>query len=216
MFNNILLEFEEILKYKFNNKSLLKNALEHPSFNIKSNFQNLEFLGDRVLGLIICEFLILNNKNFDIKKLANNFTHLVNQNCILKIAKNLTVEKYLKHEIQNVSNKVMVDTVEAIIGAVFLDSNYETCVKIINKLWENEFEIAKNMFEPKMLLQEIAQSYKSIPKYEMVEMSGSMHEPTYIMKVSVPNLGEALGVGNSKQSASKEAAMSLLKKIEKC
>ena len=203
-------ELEKTIDYKFNNKKLLKDAITHTSFGI-TDFQTLEFLGDRVLGLIVATLLIEDPKYKDIKKLANQFSVLVSANFLIQIAQKWAVDKFLKHSIENVSQKVFVDCVEAIIGAIYLDCGYEKTSQLLSILWQDV--VHKSFVEPKMWLQEFSQSKGiGVPSYEYREYveSGKI---IYEAIVDVKNFGKAFASGSSKHEASKNAAQKLMKKL---
>jgi ribonuclease-3 len=207
---------ETLLGYNFSNKKLLEDALTHTSYSFHTEFELLEFLGDRVLGLIVADLLLKQKFHTEVKTLARHFTHLVNQECLFKVAKKINLRKYLKHSIKNLSDKVLVDAMEALIGAIFLDSNFETIHKIVENLWLEFIQETKTVMEPKMALQEYAQSLQcALPVYSTIKSSGLQHELSFTMKVEVKKLGEGIGQGPTKQVASKNAAMDLLEKLKK-
>lgn len=204
-------ELEKKIKYKFINQSLLRDAITHKSHE-PSTFQNLEFLGDRVIALIVSSMLINNNKFIEIKELAQNFAMLVSAEFLIDIANNWNVKKYLKHKIENISNKVLVDCVEAIIGAVYIDCGYDKTYKIFHALWQQFLE--KKFKEPKMMLQEFAQKKglgTPIYQYEQCQENNII---TYEACVKIETIGVAYAKGKSKHEASKLAAKKLLEKVK--
>lgn len=203
-------DFEVILNYKFKNNLLKKHAFMHPSYG-KTDFEYLEFLGDRVLGLAVSE--ILYKQHFSsIKKLANTYSKLVSTDYLAKIAIKLELKQHLQCSIETISKKVLADIMEALIGAIYLDSNYETIYKIISDLCLDFEKI--DIIDPKMKLQELMQSQGlSIPVYNTISESGKDHIKIYEVEV-VTEKGKAVGYGNSKQAASKEAAIAMLKLLK--
>lgn len=199
---------ENLIGYTFKNKALLKQALTHPSHST-SNFQIFEFLGDRVFGMIIACSLFKNHKR--IKTMAMEFSNLVSTEALVKIANLWQINLYLKHDIENISNKVLADTVEAIIAAIYLDSDFETVYTIVQNVYKTYLKKLENKIEPKMYLQELSQSKMlGLPVYKVVNIEGEEHKKNYSIKVSVENLGSALGHGPSKHMASKMAASRLI------
>lgn len=216
-------KLEEKLNYKFNNQTLLKEAFMHPSYQNKDKifedtiqFEQLEFLGDRVLGLCIANLVTINGKNNTIKHSAQMHANLVSTNSLAKIGLELELDKYLIHSIQTISAKVLADTTESLFGAIFLDSNYATIYKIISKLFNKLLDI--KIQEPKMQLQEFAQSKRlDIPKYEVIHTEGNEHNKNYIVEVILIQndniFMKATGSGKSKHAASKQAAKHMLEKL---
>ncbi|WP_342261919.1 ribonuclease III family protein [Alphaproteobacteria bacterium endosymbiont of Tiliacea citrago] len=202
---------ENFIGYTFKKKNLLKQALTHPSFS-QSEFQMFEFLGDRILGFVISDILFKTSK--DIKSIANEFSNLVNTLALVKVANVWKISMFLKHDIEKLSNKVLADTVESIIAAIYLDSNFETIYNIIKNLYKNILKPLQEKKEPKMLLQEISQAHLlGLPEYKVLREEGMDHKKIYTIEVRVEKFGSAIGVGISKQEASKIAAQNLIQKI---
>ena len=134
---------EKIIKYKFSDNSLAEAALTHTSFkNLKNDnkFERLEFLGDRVLGLVISDLLYESYPDEDEGDLAKRFSVLVSGKTLSKICKDINIEKYIKVgpniSFENDSNSsILSDTMESLIGAIFLDSNYKNAKKFISEKW---------------------------------------------------------------------------------
>lgn len=207
---------EKNLGYKFLNDILLYSALCHPSSKNKQktehlNFEYLEFLGDRVLGLCVAQML---KKLEPIKEIARKHATLVSTQILAKIGHELEIEKHLQHEMQSVSKKVLADATEAIIGALFLDSNLAKAQEIIEKFWNPFLYTCKP--EPKMQLQEFAQKGGELPVYEVINMQGTDNEKIYTIAVKITidkKEFKGEGAGRSKQEASKNAAQNLLQQI---
>ena len=199
--------------YKFKNQELINSALTHPSAQKKQPkylFEHLEFLGDRVLGLSVASMLYAQNLK-SIKMLACKHARFVSGEFLAQIAEKWELKKLLKHEIESISQKVLADAVEAVIGAIYLDSNYETAAEIIEETWKQFINIKTT--EPKMELQELTQKKCITPTYETIDEAGYDHEKIYTVKVKAGNIGSATGKGRSKQAASKQAAINLLIKL---
>ena len=214
---NNLKNIEANIGYNFLNNNLLYSALTHPSLRKKNNveylnFEYLEFLGDRVIGLCITQML---EKSECIKEIAMKHATLVSTKIMAKIAKQWEIEKYLQHEIQNLSQKVLADTIEALIGAMFLDSNLSSVQKIITKFWMQFLDTCK--IDPKMQLQEFAQKHGNLPNYQTIkvtETDNNKKSYTINVKIIVNEAPiEKEGTGESKHEASKNAAHNLLKEI---
>lgn len=229
-------DIEQVLGYVFRNKDLKKSALTHPSAG-QTDFEMLEFLGDRLLGLAIAHTcyigktrrnveptqdqgkrrddagdLNINNIKNCLKLSGFKLAKLVSTQCLVVIAKQWHIEDHLKHKICELSPNVLADAVEALLGAVYLDAGYEAARNIVEKWW-NQFA-GMDIIEPKTRLQELAQSKKlGLPVYTTISTTGSGHVPLYKVSVRVIELGEALGEGCSKHVASKRAAIALLSKL---
>ena len=207
------------IKYTFNNISNLNEALTHSSYDKNAKIQNyerLEFLGDRVLGLIIASKLYMENINSSEGDLAKKLSYLVCKSTLKKVADRIELGRYIKY-----SNKIdsldgiKANALEALIGAIYLDSNLKKTSKVILYLWKNCFDnINLAEFDPKSRLQEWCLKYKKkLPEYKLVEKIGPDHQPRFKIKVLIDNFTYSLADGNSKQVAEINAAEKLLKKI---
>lgn len=202
---------EKLIGYTFKDKYLLTQALTHPSHSI-SDFQIFEFLGDRVLGVIIADILFKKIKN--IKIMALEYSNLVNTEALCLIAEYWKISQYLKKDIETLSKKVLADAVEAIIAAIYLDSDFKTIYKIIEKLSNSILKNLTKNIDPKMFLQELAQAkLLPLPEYITIGVEGKEHRKKYIVQVVIEELGSEIGEGSSKHKASKIAAQKLMNKI---
>jgi len=215
---------ENKIKYKFKDASLLEVALTHSSMQKRGNINNerLEFLGDRVLGLVIADILF---KQFPDEKeglLAKRHTALVQQDALLNIAEKIKIDDDIKvsaGEAKTGGKKkktIMADAMEALIGAIYTDGGYDSAYKFIENFWEEMLEEQENPPEDvKSFLQEWAQSRSlPLPQYTVVGKSGSDHSPEFEIEVFVETLGSAKAKANSKKMAEKLSAEKLLKKLE--
>ena len=211
-------KFENDLKIKFKNKSLIIEALTHKSANQKINNEKLEFLGDRVLGLI------LSRKLFDLyPKLAEGaldkkFASLVNGKTCCDIAWSIGIQNYIiignkKKKIIKADEKILSDCCEAIIGAIYIDRGFDTVRNYILKIWKKKIEASNvTILDPKTQLQEYSlKTYKKLPFYRLVSSSGPRHNPIYKIAVSIVGSKHFIGVGKSKQQAELDGAAKLLK-----
>ena len=207
------------IKYTFNNISNLNEALTHSSYDKNAKIQNyerLEFLGDRVLGLIIASKLYMENINSSEGDLAKKLSYLVCKSTLKKVADQIELGKYIKYSNKIDSlDSIKANALEALIGAIYLDSNLKKTSKVILYLWKNCFDnINLAEFDPKSRLQEWCLKYKKkLPEYKLVEKIGPDHQPKFKIKVLIDNLTYSLADGNSKQVAEINAAEKLLKKI---
>lgn len=207
------------IKYTFNNISNLNEALTHSSYDKNAKIQNyerLEFLGDRVLGLIIASKLYMENINSSEGDLAKKLSYLVCKSTLKKVADQIELGKYIKYSNKIDSlDSIKANALEALIGAIYLDSNLKKTSKVIIYLWKNCFDnINLAEFDPKSRLQEWCLKYKKkLPEYKLVEKIGPDHQPRFKIKVLIDNFTYSLADGNSKQVAEINAAEKLLKKI---
>jgi len=207
------------IKYTFNDISNLNEALTHSSYDKNAKIQNyerLEFLGDRVLGLIIASKLYMENINSSEGDLAKKLSYLVCKSTLKKVADQIELGRYIKYSNKIDSlDSIKANALEALIGAIYLDSNLKKTSKVIIYLWKNCFDnINLAEFDPKSRLQEWCLKYKKkLPEYKLVEKIGPDHQPRFKIKVLIDNFTYSLADGNSKQVAEINAAEKLLKKI---
>lgn len=213
-------KFEKRLNIKFKNEKLLIQSLTHKSSDPINSYEKLEFLGDRVLGLIISKKLleIYPNENEGIldKKLAS----LVNKKKCLEVGKSIFLEKYVlvgtsKSKVTRVEDKIISDSCEALIGAIYLDKGFNIVEKFILKLWKEHLKASIITFvDPKTKLQEYSlKKYKNLPVYKLIENSGPRHAPIFTVGVKLYNSKLIKGSGNSKKNAEQNAAFLLLKDL---
>ena len=211
-------KFEKDLKIKFKNKSLLMEALTHKSANQIINNEKLEFLGDRVLGLI------LSKKLFDLYPkltegiLDKKFASLVNRKTCCDVAWSIGIQNYIiignkKKKIIKADEKILSDCCEAIIGAIYIDRGFDIVRNYILKIWKKKIEASNvTILDPKTKLQEHSlKVFKKLPLYRLVSSSGPRHNPIYKIAVSIIGSKNFIGVGNSKQQAELDGAAKLLR-----
>mgnify|MGYP001188548168 CR=1 FL=1 len=215
---------EEIIKYNFQDKNLFFKSLIHTSASKEkiSSMERFEFLGDRVLGLIISEELFNRYRNLKEGELSKKYSFLVQRSTCAIIAKKINLDDFItlgKSENINkqIKKSILSNIMEALIGAIFLDSNYETTQKIVIRLWNEIFvslEKENNLLNPKSDLQEkILSMKKKLPVYNLISTQGKDHNPSFTISVSVDGFKPVKAVGNSKQDAEKKAAEKMLKII---
>ena len=219
MINN-LLNLEKKIRINFQNKKNLLKSLTHKSFDSTNNNEKLEFLGDRVLGLVISKKLLElypddTEGNLD-KKLAS----LVNKNRCCEIGKKINLDKFIitstsnKKE-NNIVDKIISDACEALIGAIYLDHGFIVVEKFINKLWKNHLQKSIELqIDAKTKLQEYSlKKYKSLPIYKLLSNTGPRHKPLFKIAVKIKNSKFINATGYSKKDAELKAANLFLKKI---
>tara|TARA_B100000963_G_scaffold160978_1_gene140055 strand:+ start:195 stop:860 length:666 start_codon:yes stop_codon:yes gene_type:complete len=213
---NNLANFQKTIGINFKNEKLLIKSFTHKSFNPIDNNEKLEFLGDRVLGLIISQNLLKffpNDKEGDLdKKLAS----LVNKNQCAKIAKNIKIQDYIliKNSKNNstVENKILSDCLESVIGCIYLDQGLDITEKFIMKNWRkylNKSLITER--DAKTKLQEYSlKLHKSLPIYKLIDNKGPRHKPLIKVSVKIKNSKNITATGFSKKEAEQKAAKKLL------
>ncbi len=215
---------EKKFKIKFINKNLLKNSLTHKSHDPKKNYEKLEFIGDRVLGLVIANKLLElypdEKEGIMDKKLAN----LVNKNKCYEIGKKLELHKYiLVGNIKNkdkkektIQSKIIADCCEAVIGAIYIDQGLKVARSFILNSWKNELKFSdKLIIDSKTRLQEYSlKKFKKLPKYKLLENSGPRHKPIFKVAVKISNTDFISSSGESKKIAEQNAAKLLLNKLK--
>ncbi len=210
---------EAKLGYKFSNINLLKQAVTHSSCtsSISENYERLEFLGDRVLGVAIASLLYRIFKNEPEGSLSQRHTALVCKETVAEVARRLEIDKFIhvaNEEIRENEN-VLCDVCEAVIGAIFMDSHCERAVEFVNEHWKELID--KNIAPPKdckTMLQEVSHaSGCGIPVYTVIGRSGSEHEPVFRISVKICGRDEEVGEGRNKKLAEQEAARKMLKKM---
>ena len=216
--NRSLKELENLLKYNFKNIRLLESALTHKSFNTNKNNEKLEFLGDRVLGLIIAKILL--DKYPDEKEgiIDKKFANLVNKRTCVNIAKKLNLKKFLylgaSHKnLERSADKIVADCLEAIVGAVYLDGGLNQSEKFILNLWKKFIlDSVITLIDSKTKLQEYSlKKYKKLPKYTFFKKTGPQHKPIFKTEVEIPLSKKIIGEGTSKKNAQQNAAAKLIK-----
>ena len=211
-------KFQKDLKIKFKKKSLLIEALTHKSANQKNNNEKLEFLGDRVIGLVLSEKLFDLYPNETEGVLDKRFAILVNRKTCCDIAWSISIQNYIitgnnKRRIDKTDEKILSDCCEAVIGAIYIDRGFDFVKNFILKIWRKEIDKSDvTILDSKTKLQEYSlKSYKKLPSYRLISATGPRHNPTYKISVSIIGSKQFVGVGNSKQQAEQDGAAKLLR-----
>ena len=218
--NSTIQKLEKLLKIKINNKALLLEALTHKSAEQKINNEKLEFLGDRVIGLILSKKLYDLYPNETEGILDKKFAKLVNKNTCAAIAWSNGFNFFIKmgNSKKNINKndlKILSDVCESIIGAIYIDRGFNYVKELVLRLWKNDID---NSFittlDPKTKLQEYSlKLFKKLPKYQLLSSKGPRHSPIFKVSVSIKKSKQFIGSGNSKKEAEQAAANNLLKDI---
>ena len=216
---NTLKELQKKIKIKFKNVSNLKKAITHKSFDSINNYEKLEFLGDRILGLIISKKLLEIYPDDQEGVLDKKLASLVNKNTCQEIGKILNLDKYIvtgnKKKNNKIENKIISDCVEALIGAVYYEKGFNVTEKFILDLWKNLIEESKvTVVDAKSKLQEYSlKKFKILPVYKLISYTGPKHKPEFKIAVRLKDSKFIEGFGNSKKKAEQNAANLYLKNL---
>ena len=209
-------ELEDRIKYTFNNRALLDEALTHRSFGTPNN-ERLEFLGDAVLNLVIGRYLFEQHRDLPEGELTRVRSVLVDQDGLTRISKDLDLGGYLQlgageHKTGG-SNRpsILSDAVEALFGAIYIDSGFDAVERVIKYLYSSYLEntdpreLSK---DPKTKLQEFLQGMRiGLPDYQVVDILGEAHDQEFVVECRVATFEVvARGNGRSRRSAEQEAA----------
>lgn len=214
-------EIEQILKYKFNDKNLLQEALRHSSFvnelgepQLRDN-ERLEFLGDAVLNLIVGHILMRRYPDLKEGDLSRSRANLVNESQLAKMARSFDLGLYVqlgKGEVQThgrEKNSILADTFEALMASIYLDGGFDAAYQIIEINFQpliDRLHTAANNHDYKSQLQEKVQvDHGSMPDYRIMREDGPDHDKTFWVALKVLNI-ETHGRGKSKKAAEQDAA----------
>ncbi len=207
--------FNLIRSIKGYEKSLQHDSIDKDKKKVDKQFQKFEFLGDRVLGLVISEYLIENFHKNSLDEISRRFIHLVNTNTLAKIFKYHDFNEIFKHQLDPKSNKnsVYADALESLIGFIYTEKGLEFAKNLILQLWKEELDTLPQK-DPKTFIQEYSQKKnKVIPTYNLVEESGIKHKPNFKVSLKINDL-YVEGEGVSKQKAEIVAAKKMIKLIQ--
>ena len=218
-----LAELENSIGYKFKNKKLLDEAITHKSINSDFNNERLEFLGDSVISLVVSEALHFEESSLDEGKLSIYRSRIVSRSSLSKAGLKIKLDKYLQagsalKNNQNLTETIIGNTLEALVGAIFLDSDFLKAKEITLSILDIDFSklLLEEQKDSKTLLQEFLQSLdEDLPEYVTTEkkQNGKIY---FVSKVTLPIhnvFGE--GQGKSKKLAEQEAASNVLIMLNK-
>ena len=214
-------ELERILDYNFKNKNLLHRALTHKSFSSNTNNEKLEFLGDRVLGLIISKELIAKYPEEKEGIIDKKYANLVNKKTCADIAKKINIKKFIylgsSHKnLERSADKILSDCLEALVGSIFLDGGLKSSEKFIFKFWRSYIDKSKiTLVDSKTKLQEYSlKKFKKLPTYTLLKTSGPHHKPIFKVTAKTPNSKMITATGSSKKEAQQNAAKKLIEDLK--
>ncbi len=213
--------FEKMLGHQPKDRSLFERALTHASLG-RDSYERLEFLGDRVLGLVIARTLYDLYPGEPEGKLSRRYNALVARETCAEVGReiglpaHIRLGKQAREDHASQSDNVVGDVVEALIGALLIDAGIEAAERFILQAWDPYLRgQGRAPVHPKSALQELAAAREcKPPEYELVSRTGAHHAPLFTVRVAVRGLGEATAEGGSKQDAETAAAESLLKQLQ--
>jgi ribonuclease-3 len=216
------INLEKKLKIKFIDQKLLIKSLTHKSYDSKNNNEKIEFLGDRVLGLIIAKKLLEIYPEEKEGILDKKFASLVNKRKCLEIAKKIELDKYIlvfnpKNKKIIIEDKVVADCLEALIGAIYLDKGINFIEKFILNLWSEHISASiVTLIDAKTKLQEYSlKVFKVLPIYKLISNTGPRHKPLFKVAVKLKDTKFFTALGTSKKDAEQNAASLCLESILK-
>lgn len=217
-----------LLDHQFADQSLIRRAVTHPSLvggrrdAARQSYQRLEFLGDRVLGLVVADMLLRSYPDDSEGDIAKRHAGLVRAETLAEVASRIGIGDYLRlstGEIESGGRRnpaILADACEAIIGALYVDAGLPKARGFIEKYWKDAVAaVIAPPREPKTALQEWAQARAlPLPEYRMVDRTGPAHNPLFVIEVTVRGHEPVTASASSKRVAEKEAALELLRRVE--
>jgi ribonuclease-3 len=225
-----LAKLESIINVRFNDRRILNTALTHRSFinetgsDVKDN-ERLEHLGDSVLGFIISEYLFKRFHEYQEGNLAKMKSVIVSDESLAVVSSDLNIGGFIlmgkgeEHSGGRERISILANTLESIIGAIYLDRGLKQSRKFILKHFKNKIEIVSNratLTDPKTRLQEYVQKkFKKSPVYEVTDEIGPAHQKEFVVRLLINGREAAIGRGGSKRKAEMKAAQDALKNMDK-
>lgn len=221
----VLAALEEAIGHRFDDPALLMQAVTHSSAGDgrkgTADNERLEFLGDRVLGLVIAELLMDRFPAAPEGQLGRRLATLVQRDTLASVARDIDLGNYLIRGALDASTggvanaNVLADACEAVIAALYLDGGLDAARRFITTAWQGQIALVAELpVEPKTALQEWAQGRgRPLPAYRVVSHAGRAHSPVFEVEVTVEGCEPAIGSGTSKRAAEKAAAQRLLDQI---
>ena len=219
--------FQKIIQYQFNNIGLLKNALTHSSYanekktgNYKDN-ERLEFLGDAVLELTSSEFIYTGNPDMNEGKMTRLRASIVCEPTLAMCARQIHLQEYImlgKGEDLTggrTRDSIISDTLEALIGAIYLDGGFANAKEFIHRFVLNDLENKQLFYDSKTILQEVVQAHGLEVEYELTGEEGPEHDKKFHVIAKAGDLFVVKGTGHTKKAAQQQAAYNALLHLKK-
>jgi ribonuclease-3 len=211
------LKLEQKISIRFKDQELLKKSLIHKSHDSTNNNEKLEFLGDRVLGLVLAKTLLKIYPGEKEGVIDKKFANLVNKKTCLLVAKKIELKKYIitgnsYKGFSRSDDKIISDGLEALLGAIYLDQGIVVVEKFILNFWDDFLDKSLiTKIDAKTQLQEYSlKKYKTLPVYKFKKQTGPQHNPIFKVEVQIKNSKKYFATGNSKKDAQQNAAQKLL------
>ena len=215
---SILFKLQKTIKVKFKNIELLKKAITHKSFDSINNYEKLEFLGDRLLGLVISKKLLSMYPDVKEGLLDKKLASLVNKEKCYEVGTKLKLDEFIlignNKKSSKVEIKIVSDAIESLIGAIYYEKGFDFVEKFVLNLWKDLLDSSKiTVIDAKTKLQEYSlKKFKILPIYKLVNTSGPKHKPMFKIAVRLKNSEFVDGLGKSKKIAEQNAANKYIKK----
>ncbi len=214
-------ELQDVIGYSFKDESLLQTALTHSSTGHDENYERLEFLGDRVLGLAIASLLFKKFPNENEGDLAKRLAFLVQGETLAKLSSQISLGDYIifsdaERDAGGAKNDhILADVFESVIGALYLDGGFAPCYTLIETQWEGVLEVMKKPPQhPKTEIQEWAQAQGlPLPHYDIIGQSGLDHAPIFEIQLTVKGHAPISAKGRSRAEAEKLVAEIFMKGV---
>lgn len=207
-------ELQDKLEYQFKDPELLRVAVTHSSTGEKDNYERLEFLGDRVLGLVIASLLYRQFPNEKEGDLARRLASLVQGKTIAELSARISLGDFIIFSDAEAASggaendHILADVFESVIGALYIDSGFEECKRLIETHWTDVLHTMRRPPQhPKTAIQEWAQARGlPLPTYEITDQIGPDHAPRFEVELSVKGHLPVKATGKSRAEAEKGAA----------
>jgi ribonuclease-3 len=214
---------EEVIGYKFQDRHFLERALTHSSTGDEYNYQRLEFLGDRVVGLVMADALFKKFRSENEGGLAKRHTALVQGSTLAVIGQAHGLNEFIlfsdaeKDAGGSQNENIIGDVVESLLGAIYIDGGYQAAQEVILRLWGDNIEtLEKAPQDPKTELQEWVQARQlPLPNYEIILKEGPDHSPVFTIQLTVLGYDPVTDKGASRRQTEKTAARKMLKILKK-
>lgn len=203
-----------LLEHRFHDRGLLERALTHTDGS-GQNFQRLEFVGDRVLALVVTDMLMERFPDADEGELARRHAGLVNRDTLADIGAELSLPDFIRTDSGDTANRdsVIADCCEAIIGAIYRDGGLAAAHAFVGRLWRPRIKAGMPQVPTTDLQERLQERGLPLPKYRLVEQGGTGHEPSFTIEVKAKGLKPVRATGPSKLVARRRAAKRMLKQI---
>jgi ribonuclease-3 len=217
-------ELEALIRHRFANRTLLEQSVTHASARAARTAahdnERLEFLGDRVLGVVVAELLLETQPAASEGELARRFNKLVRRETCAEVARRLDLPAFLRLGDGEVASggrakeNILADACEALLGALYLDAGFETTRTLVREFWRPLLDAAAPVpADPKTALQEWAQGRAlGLPRYREIARSGPPHAPQFTTEVAIEGIAAAIGTGSSRRASEQAAARAMLER----